>query len=84
MLKPKVRSFVYTKANGERSNRQLLIMSVPSELYLGVEVDHLDEKEIQDLIEYIESSRSLTQDYFDEMGCKWKSFKPEGIEWTSE
>ena len=84
MSRPEVRSFVYTKSNGERSNRRVLIMSKPSHLYLGVEVDGLTPQEIEDIQTAIEESRKEISAIMEYYNAPWKSFKPEGIEWEDE
>jgi len=87
-----IRTMKYTKANGEVSNRKVLVVSKPRKDYLMYDVTKLSEKEV----EVLELVLEQTEDFRDNAiadfelltGIKqaslWRSFKPEGIEWEQK
>ena len=86
----KIKRFVYSKENGDVSNRHVIIVSEPRENFLVYDMSDLTE----DQIVYLEKALKEAEDYRDDClvefeqvtGIKindlWRSFKPGGIEWT--
>jgi hypothetical protein len=85
----KVKSMTYTKDNGEVSQREVIVVSPPRDLYLVYDVSKLTESQIQHLqsvLEEIDIYRNdCIADWEQETGLKqsslWRSFKPGGINW---
>lgn len=82
----------YTKANGDRSLRQIIEVSKPRDNYLVYDVTKLSDEHIDILllaIEEVDAYRDNAMKNFELLtGIKqdslWRSFKPEGIEWEDE
>lgn len=80
----------YTKDNGETSDREVIVVSEPRDNYLMFDVTKLDDDNVDNLIFYLEeidSFRKQMLKIFEEssevkISSLWRSFKPEGIEWT--
>lgn len=83
-MRKEMKQFYYTKANGERSFRKLIVLRPPSHLYLGLDVTDMKEEDITALIDGIAEADKHRDLLFEEMevGNRWRSFKPEGIEWV--
>lgn len=81
-----VKEFFYTKANGERSHRKLIVLRPPQHLYLGLDVTDMSTEEIETLLEGIAEADKYRDQVFEELNVsnRWRSFKPEGIEWVKE
>ena len=79
-----LKEFFYTKSNGERSHRRVIVLRPPSHLYLGLDVTDLTTAEIEDIIDRIEKADEHRDILYEEMKVnnRWRSFKPEGIEWV--
>ena len=79
----------YTKANGDRSLRQIIVVSPPRENYLVYDVTKLSDEHIDVLVLAIteaDTHRDNAMKDFELLtGIKqnslWRSFKSEGIEW---
>ena len=87
-----IRTMKYTKANGEASTRQVIVVSNPKENYLMYDVSKLTEKELQVLQEALKQTEEFRDNAIADFelltGIKqaslWRTFKPEGIEWEQE
>ena len=81
-----VKEFYYTKANGDRSHRRLVVLRYPQKLYLGLDVTDCTNEEIEDILDGIETADKCRDEVFESMGVSslWRSFKEEGIEWVDE
>lgn len=88
----KIRRMTYTKDSGDRSDRIIAVMSEPRQNLLAWDLTSLNPFDIDilhDTILEIETYRQeCYRDFEDKTGIKldslWRSFKPEGIEWTTE
>lgn len=85
-MRKKVKEFYYTKANGEKSFRRLLVLREPQHLYLGLDVTDMPPEDVEVLIDGIAEADKHRDVLFEEFGVgnRWRSFKPEGIEWVAE
>lgn len=83
-MRKELKQFYYTKANGERSFRKLIVLRPPQTLYLGLDVTELSAEDIEILLDQIEIADEHRNLLFEEAGVsnRWRSFKPEGIEWV--
>jgi len=87
-----IRTMQYTKANGDVSTRQVIVVANPKDNYLMYDVTKLTEKELQVLQEALtqidEFRDNAIADFELLTGIKqaslWRTFKPEGIEWEQE
>lgn len=87
-----IRTMQYTKANGDKSIRKVIVVSSPKENYLMYDVSKLSEKEIQVLQEALDQTEEFRENAMADFelltGIKqaslWRTFKPEGIEWEQE
>lgn len=86
MHRKEVKEFFYTKSNGERSHRRMIVLRPPSNLYLGLDVTDMSEVEIENLLDGIEEADKHRDLVFEKLQVanRWRSFKPEGIEWVKE
>ena len=90
MTEPKY--MTYTKANGDRTLRQVLVVSPPRGNYLVYDVTNLSDRNIdtlRDCMTEADTKRDTVMKTFEVLtGIKeeslWRSFKPEGIEWDNE
>lgn len=88
----KTRRMYYTKASGEKSMRDIIIVSRPRDNFLCYDVSNLTEDQLKYLeaaLAEIEVYRTECMNEFEDVtGIKqnalWRSFKPEGIEWETE
>ena len=82
----------YTKANGDISIRQVIVVSNPRDNYLMYDVTKLSQKELDVLLLTLEQTEEFRDNAISDFelltGIKqaalWRSFKPEGIEWETE
>jgi hypothetical protein len=83
MNRKEVKEFFYTKSNGEKSHRRVIVLRPPSNLYLGLDVSDMSTVEVENLLDEIEKADAFRDQVFEEMQVsnRWRSFKPEGIEW---
>lgn len=80
---------IYTKDNGDISNRKVIVVSKPRENYLVYDVTKLTGDQInyfQETLEIIEYNKVHNIQEFEQVtGIKeaslWRSFKPGGIDW---
>lgn len=87
-----IRTMQYTKANGDVSTRQVIVVSRPKKDYLMYDVSKLSEKELQVLQEALKQVEEFRDNAIADFelltGIKqaslWRTFKPEGIEWEQE
>lgn len=86
MHRKQVKEFFYTKSSGEKSHRRVIVLRPPSNLYLGLDVSDMSEAEIEHLLDRIEAADQFRDELFEEMQVanRWRSFKPEGIEWVKD
>ena len=85
-MRKQLKEFYYTKASGEKSFRKLIVLRDPQKLYLGLDVTDMSSEEIEALIDGIAEADKYRDQVFEELGVanRWRSFKPEGIEWVKE
>lgn len=85
-MRKHVKEFYYTKANGEKSFRRLLVLREPQHLYLGLDVTDMPPEAVDVLIDGIAEADKHRDLLFEELGVgnRWRSFKPEGIEWVTQ
>lgn len=83
---------VYTKDNGEQSNRSIIVVAAPRKLYLTYDVSDLEYEELNVLLEALRKADEYRDNAladFELITGKaqnklWRSFKPEGVEWVVE
>ena len=88
----KIRRFIYTKDNGDVSERLAMVVADPRKNYLMYDISSLDKTEIEVLKDTLfkvdEYRENCIKDFELITGKKlnslWRSFKPEGIEWIEE
>ena len=88
----KIQLMRYTKDNGDMSEREVIVLSGPKELYLMYDISKLSNKESNLLLETLDDIDHYRDDAITEFemitGIKqaslWRSFKPGGIEWIKE
>ena len=86
----KIKRMVYTKDNGDMSNRIVVIVSEPREHYLTYDISSFTEQEIAMFEHYLKSIEDFRAETFAEfeditgkkVNALWRSFKPGGIEWV--
>lgn len=85
-MRKQVKEFYYTKASGDKSFRRLVVLREPQKLYLGLDVTDMPTEEVDALIEAIAEADKHRDLLFEKLGVgnRWRSFKPEGIEWVVE
>lgn len=88
----KVETVKYTKANGDKSTRHIVVVSKPRPYYLVYDVSKLSLKEL----DVLELALTQTEEFRDSamkdfelltgvsQASLWRSFNPEGIEWEQE
>jgi hypothetical protein len=87
-----IKQMSYTKANGDISDREVIVVSAPKVNYLVYDVSKLsatDREILVDMLAELDTYRDEAFAEFEKLtGIKqsslWRSFKPEGIEWTDE
>lgn len=87
-----IRTMQYTKANGDKSTRQVIVVSNPKDNYLMYDVSKLTKKELDVLQEALNKTEEFRENAIADFelltGIKqaslWRSFKPEGIEWEQK
>ena len=88
----KINTVRYTKANGDVSERKIVVVSNPRDNYLVYDVTKLTEKELEVLKNALEQTEEFRENAIADFqlltGIRqeslWRSFKPEGIEWDIE
>lgn len=88
----KIRRMTYTKENGDRSDRLVAVMSEPRQNLLALDLSKLTPTEVayfRQMMDEIETYRGECHSEFEgvtgiQLNSLWRSFKPEGIEWTTE
>ena len=88
----KVETVEFTKANGDKSTRHIVVVSQPRAIYLVYDVSKLSLKEL----DVLELALTQTEEFRDSamkdfelltgvsQASLWRSFNPEGIEWEQE
>ena len=79
----------YTKANGDVSHREVIVVSKPRENYLVYDVSDMTPDQIdyfmQTLADIEQVNNASMKEFEDVTGIKcdslWRSFKPGGIDW---
>ena len=82
----------YTKDNGERSSRKVIVVSEPRSNYLVYDVTKLDRTQQDCLLAVLNDLEQIRKYEMDEyevltgtkLAALWRSFKPGGIEWLQE
>ena len=85
-----IRSMKYTKEDGSSSLRSVVVLSKPREHYLMYDVSKLTTHQREYFLTVLSEMETLQDETIAEFeavtGLKqkslWRSFKPEGIEWT--
>lgn len=77
-----VKHFIYTKANGDVSERAVWPINTPSNMLFGLDLSEFDQ---EDREQYVQSLIELEHDYMDAiyelgLGSQFRNFKEEGIE----
>ena len=88
----KIRHMVYTKNNGDTTQRVVAVISEPRENYLTLDLSKLTSDEIMYLKKLEDSVVDFREECYTEfeevtghkISSLWRSFKPEGIEWVTE
>jgi hypothetical protein len=80
-MKPEFKKFIYTKDSGDRSERKVVFLRVPQKNYLGLDVSDLSPDDINQLLDDIAEADEYRNAIFEAWSNRWRSFKPEGIEW---
>ena len=88
----RTKHMLYTKENGEQSERLVIVVSAPKINYLVYDVTKLEQTDINVLLDALsqadEYRENALKDFELITGIQqrnlWRSFKPEGIEWTDE
>jgi NADH:ubiquinone oxidoreductase subunit D len=83
---------MYTKDNGERSNRLVAVVAEPKDNYLCYDVSSFSQKELEMFKHYLNSidtyREETLKEFEDVTGIKisslWRSFKPGGVEWDEK
>ena len=88
----KTKTVEYTKANGDKSTRHIVVVAEPRDFYLVYDVSKLSLQQL----EVLELALTQTEEFRDSamkdfelvtgvsQASLWRSFKPEGIEWEQE
>jgi len=87
-----LRYMTYTKADGDISERNVIVVSRPRKTFLVYDTTKLSNEEVNILLkclDIIEEQRDNAMKDFElltglKQGSLWRSFKPEGIEWDDE
>ena len=77
-------NFTYTKANGDVSDRSLVVLRRPSANYFGIDVTQANEDTVEALVEFLEQQKSHLENELAELGLRlnYRTFKEEGVEIT--
>ena len=78
-----IQHMFYTKANGERSERRVIIVSKPSKNYLTIDVTDCDDVEIENILTTMDHCDTYRTNQYRTEGLdkRWRNFIPSGIEW---
>ena len=74
--------FKYTKVNGDVSDRHLVVIRKPSDLYFGIDVTSIDDKgKIEDLTQFISGQNTELSEVIKELGLsdRYRSFIKDGV-----
>lgn len=89
-LEVKIVNFDYTKADGTTKERNLLVLSEPSDSYFGIELDDPNDlTEVAHYLEYLAERRKQDKALREQYGIEgddtiqYKRFKLKGIDKTS-
>lgn len=77
--------FTYTKANGETSERRGIVLAEPRDMYLMLDVSHLEDTEAEEVEEaiqeqnrrHLEEKNQLVREL--ELGDRYRNFKRENM-----
>lgn len=69
----------YTKANGETSTRDVILMSKPSTNYMALEVTELSEENRKNLLDFLAKQKKDLNDLITAINAPWKQFKADGL-----
>lgn len=56
-----IANFTYTKDDGERSDRKIVVLSKPNDSYFGVEVENGDLSSVAGVLDYLAEKEVLEQ-----------------------
>ena len=85
LKKMQVNKFVYTKKTGSVSNREVFIVSTPSDLYFGIDLSEFSETEKEiyaaELEEIYVASKLRVETEIEMLGLSscYRNFKKEGV-----
>ena len=82
----------YTKDNGDKSSREVIVVSEPRTNYLVYDVTKLNSAQrnlLLTTLDDLEQVRKYEMDEYEvltgiKLAALWRSFKPGGIEWLQE
>jgi len=76
--------FKYTKANGDVSNRDLVVIRKPSKTFFGIDATDLDESVKSDLEAFISGQNTELGEVIAELGLsgQYRSFLETGVSYT--
>lgn len=88
----KIKTFSYTKDNGETSTRKAIVVSEPRSNYLMYDVTDFSESELDTLIQALTEAETYRNNCLADfellagvkMSTLWRSFKPDGIVWDKD
>lgn len=69
----------YVKANGEKSEREIIKFGEPRDTLLALEVTTLEDHQRKALTEFLLKQKAELAEAMSAMGVEFKSFKPEGV-----
>jgi hypothetical protein len=86
-----LKHMTYQKDNGDTSERDIIVVSEPRKNYLVYDVSKLSDDQLEVLVnalDQIEEFRNNAMKDFElitgvKQSSLWRSFKPEGIDWTT-
>ena len=80
----KVREFVYTKANGDTSERVVFTLNPVSDMLFGLDLTEFSEDEREDYVSSLELLDDVIKGLIIDMGLnsQYRNFKESGIEYT--
>lgn len=86
----KIKSMVYTKDSGDKSERDVIVVSAPRNNYLCYDVTNLSYEDREVLISALYEAETCRDNCIADFelvtgqrqSTLWRSFKPEGIDWV--
>lgn len=89
MLELNTAAFTYIKSTGERSQRRIIVLSKPSDSYLGFDVSDGDLSQLEPYFRYQQELRDVTEELkakhgINDLKLPFKRFKEVGISKLTE